>query len=110
SFFPPWPTGTSSSPTPPLRATPPNSKVSRPRGGRPPFTELHIRLSKSPAVTISAIRGRARGAGSEFALATDIRFASRERAILGQFEIGIAALPEGGLSTRLPDIVRRGRA
>jgi enoyl-CoA hydratase/carnithine racemase len=43
--------------------------------GRHPFTELHIRLSKSPAVTISAIRGRARGAGSEFALATDIRFA-----------------------------------
>jgi len=45
--------------------------------GRHPFTDLHIRLSKSPAVTISAIRGRARGAGSEFALATDIRFASR---------------------------------
>ena len=69
-----------------------------------------IRLSKSPAVTISAIRGRAHGAGSEFALACDIPFASRERAILGQFEIGIAALPEGGLSTRLPDSVRRGRA
>jgi len=48
-------------------------------------------LSKSPAVTISAIRGRARGAGSEFALATDIRFASRERAVLGQFEIGVGA-------------------
>jgi enoyl-CoA hydratase/carnithine racemase len=48
--------------------------------GRHPFTDLHIRLSKSPAVTISAIRGRARGAGGEFALATDIRFASRERA------------------------------
>src|SRR5712671_1412952 len=45
--------------------------------GRHPFTDLHIWLSKSPAVTISAIRGRARGAGSEFALATDIRFASR---------------------------------
>jgi enoyl-CoA hydratase/carnithine racemase len=32
--------------------------------GRHPFTELHIRLSKSPAVTISAIRGRARGAAA----------------------------------------------
>src|SRR3979409_1112135 len=78
--------------------------------GRHPFTELHIRLSKSPAVTISAIRGRARGAGSEFVLATDIRFASRERGVIGQFEVGFAAIPGGGPSTRLPGIVGRGRA
>ena len=78
--------------------------------GRHPFTELHIRLSKSPAVTISAIRGRARGAGSEFALATDIRFASRERAILGQFEIGVGAAPGGGALNRLPSLVGRARA
>jgi enoyl-CoA hydratase/carnithine racemase len=69
-----------------------------------------IRLSKSPAVTISAIRGRARGAGSELVLATDIRFASRERAVIGQFEVGFAAIPGGGPSTRLPGIVGRGRA
>jgi enoyl-CoA hydratase/carnithine racemase len=61
-------------------------------------------------VTISAIRGRARGAGSEFVLATDIRFASRERAVLGQFEVGFAAVPGGGPSTRLPGMVGRGRA
>ncbi len=73
--------------------------------GRHPFTELHIRLSKSPAVTISAIRGRARGAGSEFALATDIRFASRERAVLGQFEIGVGAAPGGGALNRLSRLV-----
>src|SRR5712671_5540366 len=54
-----------------------------------------IGLSKSPAVTITALRGRARGAGSEFALATDIRFASRERAVLGQFEVGFATVPGG---------------
>jgi enoyl-CoA hydratase/carnithine racemase len=78
--------------------------------GRHPFTELHIRLSKSPAVTISAIRGRARGAGSEFALATDIRFASRERAVLGQFEIGVGATPGGGALNRLSSLVGRGRA
>src|SRR2546427_3533743 len=69
-----------------------------------------IRLGKSPAVTITALRGRARGAGSEFALATDIRFASRERAVLGQFEVGFATVPGGGPSTRLPGIVGRGRA
>jgi enoyl-CoA hydratase/carnithine racemase len=61
-------------------------------------------------VTISAIRGRARAAGSELALATDIRFASRERAVIGQFEVGFAAIPGGGPSTRLPGIVGRGRA
>jgi enoyl-CoA hydratase/carnithine racemase len=71
---------------------------------------LLIGLSKSPAVTISAIRGRARGAGSEFVLATDIRFASRERGVIGQFEVGFAAIPGGGPSTRLPGIVGRGRA
>lgn len=78
--------------------------------GRHPFTELHIRLSKSPAVTISAIRGRARGAGSEFVLATDIRFASRERAVLGQFEIGVGAAPGGGALNRLSSLVGRARA
>jgi enoyl-CoA hydratase/carnithine racemase len=74
------------------------------------WANVLIRVSKSPAVTISAIRGRARAAGSEFALATDIRFASRERAVLGQFEVGFATIPGGGPSTRLPGIVGRGRA
>ena len=78
--------------------------------GLHPWADFLIRLSKSPAVTISAIRGRARAAGSEFALASDIRFASRERAVIGQFEVGMAAVPGGGPSTRLPGIVGRGRA
>src|SRR6266478_5670762 len=80
---------------------------------RTPFhhwANLLIRLSRSRAVTISALRGRARGAGSEFVLATDIRFASQERAVLGQFEVGFAAVPGGGPSTRLPGMVGRGRA
>src|SRR5216684_4587101 len=72
--------------------------------------QLLIRVAKSRAVTITALRGRARGTGSEFALASDIRFASRERAVLGQFEVGIGAIPGGGPSTRLPGIVGRGRA
>jgi enoyl-CoA hydratase/carnithine racemase len=69
-----------------------------------------VRLSKSPVVTITALRGRARGAGSEFALATDIRFASRERAVIGQFEVALGAIPGGAPATRLPGIVGRGRA
>src|SRR5882757_2138203 len=80
---------------------------------RTPFhhwTNVLIRLSRSRAVTISALRGRARGAGSEFALATDIRFASRERAVLGQFEIGVGAAPGGGALNRLSSLVGRARA
>src|SRR5260221_6814182 len=75
-----------------------------------PWVDRLVRLSKLPAVTISAIRGRTRGAGSEFALASDIRFASRERAVLGQFEVGFGAIPGGRPATRLPRLVGRGRA
>jgi len=74
-----------------------------------PWVDILVRVSRLPAVTISAIRGRARGAGSEFVLATDIRFASRERAVLGQFEVGFGAVPGGGPASRLPCLVGRGR-
>src|SRR6202023_3427953 len=70
--------------------------------------ELLIRLAKSRAVTITALRGRARGTGSELALAPDIRFASRERAVLGQFEVGFAAVPGGGAPTPPAGRVGRG--
>jgi len=75
-----------------------------------PWIDIVVRLAKLPAVTISAIRGRARGAGSELALASDIRFASRERAVLGQMEVGFGAIPGGGPASRLPGLVGRGRA
>jgi enoyl-CoA hydratase/carnithine racemase len=68
-----------------------------------------VRLSKVPVATISEIRGRTRGAGSEFVLATDIRFAS-EKAVLGQFEVGVGAVPGGGPMARLGRLVGRGRA
>jgi enoyl-CoA hydratase/carnithine racemase len=74
------------------------------------WVDITVRISKLSAVTISAIRGIARGAGSEFALATDIRFASREKAILGQMEIGFGAVPGGGAAGRLPALVGRGLA
>ena len=75
-----------------------------------PWLTLLARLNTLPAVTISSIRGRARGAGSEFVIATDLRFASREKAVLGQFEIGVGAIPGGGPASRLPALVGRGRA
>ena len=58
------------------------------------YVDNFVRLSTLPVATISEIRGRTRGAGSEFVLATDIRFAS-EKAVLGQFEVGVGAGPRG---------------
>jgi enoyl-CoA hydratase/carnithine racemase len=77
--------------------------------GLHPYLDNLLRLSKAPAVTISSIRGRVRGAGSEFVLATDIRFAG-DKAILGQFEVGLGSVPGGGAMARLARLVGRGRA
>ena len=77
--------------------------------GLHPYLDNFVRLSKLPVTTIAEIRGRARGAGSEFVLATDIRFAS-ENAVLGQFEVGVGAVPGGGPMARLGRLVGRGRA
>jgi enoyl-CoA hydratase/carnithine racemase len=56
------------------------------------------------------VRGRARGVGSEFLLALDIRFASREKAIFCQPEIGFGFFPGGGGLERLPLVTGRSRA
>jgi enoyl-CoA hydratase/carnithine racemase len=85
-------------------------QVGTPPGEPHPWLTSLARLNTLPAVTISSIRGRARGAGSEFVIATDLRFASREKAVLGQFEIGVGAIPGGGPASRLPALVGRGRA
>jgi enoyl-CoA hydratase/carnithine racemase len=77
--------------------------------GLHPYLDNFVRLSRVPAVTISSIRGRVRGAGSEFVLATDIRFAG-DKAILGQFEVGVGSVPGGGPMARLARLVGRGRA
>ena len=82
-------------------------------GARPtglhPYLDNFIRLSRAAGRHDPEIRGRARGAGSEFVLATDIRFAS-EKAVLGQFEVGVGAVPGGGPMARLGRLVGRGRA
>jgi enoyl-CoA hydratase/carnithine racemase len=60
-------------------------------------------------LSIAVVRGRVRGGGSEFALGCDIRFASREKAIFGQPEVGIGLIPGGGALERLPLLVGRSR-
>ena len=74
------------------------------------WIDLLVRLSRAPVVSIAQIRGRARGAGSEFVLACDLRFASRENTLLGQFEVGAGVVPGGGPMSRLSRLVGRGRA
>ena len=75
-----------------------------------PQLHMLVRLSRAPVVSIVSIRGRATGVGSELALASDMRFASREKAILSQFEVGAGLVPGGGPMARLPRLIGRGRA
>jgi len=78
--------------------------------GLQPLPDMLVRLSRAPVVSIALIRGRATGVGSELALASDMRFASREKAILSQWEVGAGLVPGGGPMARLPRLMGRGRA
>ena len=71
---------------------------------------LFHHLSASRLVTIAQIEGRVRGAGSEFVLACDMRFAARETAIFAQFEPAFGVLPGGGAAQHLTRLMGRGRA
>ena len=92
---------------PPLSAT-----TSMPAGatGLAALPDMLVRLSRAPVVSIVSIRGRATGVGSELSLASDMRFASREKAVLSQWEIGAGLVPGGGPMARLPRLMGRGRA
>ena len=78
--------------------------------GLQPLPDMLVRLSRAPVASIASIRGRATGVGSELALACDMRFASREKAILSQWEVGAGIVPGGGPMARLPRLMGRGRA
>ena len=81
----------------------PGKTTALPKGptGMHAWLDLTPRLSRAPVVSIGSIRGRARGAGSEFVLACDLRFAPRENARLGQPEVGTGIIPGGGPMARL---------
>ena len=90
----------------------PEETTSLPSGktGLQALPDMLARLSRAPIVSIASIRGRATGVGSELALACDMRFASREKAILSQWEVGAGLVPGGGPLARLPRLIGRGRA
>ena len=75
----------------------------------PSWTDLSLRLAHAPVVSIALIRGRARGMGSEVALGFDMRFASIERAVFGQPEVGVGLVPGGGSMERLSLLAGRAR-
>ncbi|PYR24523.1 MAG: enoyl-CoA hydratase [Acidobacteria bacterium] len=78
--------------------------------GLPILLDTFVRLTKSPVVSVAKIRGCVRGVSSEFVLACDMRFASRENLRLGHPEVGVGLHPGGGGTERLPQLVGRGRA
>jgi enoyl-CoA hydratase/carnithine racemase len=90
----------------------PKDSTSLPPGptGLQALPDMLARLSRAPVVSIASIRGRATGVGSELSLACDMRFASREKAILSQWEVGAGLVPGGGPMARLPRLLGRGRA
>ena len=78
--------------------------------GLPLWPDFLVRLTRLPVVSIALIRGRATGNGSEIALACDMSFASRERAIISQWEVGVGMVAGGGPMARLPQLIGRNRA
>jgi enoyl-CoA hydratase/carnithine racemase len=74
------------------------------------WPDILVRLPRAPVVSIAKIRGRATGNGSELALACDMSFASREKTLLSQWEVGIGMVAGGGPMARLPRLIGRGRA
>ena len=78
--------------------------------GLPILMDTFVRLTRAPVVSLARIRGCVRGVSSEFVLACDMRFASRENTKLGHPELGVGLHPGGGGTERLPHLVGRGRA
>src|SRR5437762_13395223 len=73
------------------------------------WPDVLVRLTRAPFVSIALIRGRATGNGSELALACDMSFASREKALLSQWEVGVGLVAGGGPMARLPRLIGRNR-
>jgi enoyl-CoA hydratase/carnithine racemase len=74
------------------------------------WPDFAYRLERAPVISVGLIRGRARGVGSEFIQALDVKFASREKTLLCQIEVATGLIPGGGGLERLPLMTGRSRA
>lgn len=78
--------------------------------GLPPWPDFLVRVTRAPVCSIAQIRGRATGNGSELLLACDMTFASREKTVISQWEVGVGMVAGGGPMARLPRQIGRNRA
>ncbi|KAI8682206.1 hypothetical protein NCS55_00475600 [Fusarium keratoplasticum] len=74
------------------------------------FCNILFKISKSPIIFIAEIAGVARGIGSEFLLACDMRFADRTKTKIGQPEVTVGIVPGAGGIDYLVRLLGRARA
>ncbi len=74
------------------------------------FNKINEAFRTMPKVSIAKIEGIARGGGSEFILALDMRFGAIGKTIVGQPEVLVGIIPGGGGTQRLPRLMGRSRA
>ncbi len=65
---------------------------------------------RMPKISIAKVEGRARGGGSEFLMALDMRFGAKGRAVIAQPELALGIMPGAGGTQRLPRLIGIGRA
>lgn len=65
---------------------------------------------RMPKISIAKVEGRARGGGSEFLTALDMRFGAMGKAVVGQPELALGIIPGAGGTQRLPRLIGTGRA
>ncbi|KAF6842502.1 enoyl-CoA hydratase [Colletotrichum musicola] len=74
------------------------------------FSALMWNVSNLPQVTIGAVEGRARGAGNEFLMALDMRFATKQESFFAQIETATGLVPGGAGGQMLAQTIGRGLA
>lgn len=85
-----------------------DEKLPLPR--RDSLHSLFKRMNHAQFLTVGTLRGHARGAGSEFLLGLDVRFASREKGVLSQIDLGTEFVNDTNGFERLCNLVGRARA
>ncbi|VUC29717.1 unnamed protein product [Clonostachys rosea] len=87
----------------------PNFALDDPRNEVANAWRLFYNVTELPMASIAVVDGRARGAGNEFAMSCDMRFATK-RSMFGQPEVGLGFNPGAGATQYLPRLIGRGRA